>query len=209
MKIFHSFNSIREFAAKRDNILFIASLFFLSSVVLLYRYYLVPPLFEIEPDSYYHAMMGYLFQDVWNLKTFYWTSFSIWENCYYDKEWLFHFLLNMLYRWKSFFFNLDWSDFPFLFYTSPQFRYAVGLDPFFGAAKYPDRMAAIEKFRTSKEMILSPEELAKITGARFVFVSRRHAANAKKMLENGFQTSYYSIDGWLFDLAISPKKEIY
>ncbi len=515
-------NSIKAFLKRKDDLLFIISVLILSLISLLYRYYIVPSLFELESDAYYHVMMGYLFPDIWNTKTFEWTSFSIWSTSFYDKEWLFHFLLNLLYRWKSvftsldmppfhyyyfvfnlmfltsfalclrrfskeltfiwvftclfisplffyrllmvrpqilsiilflavsmlcftgeidkrkkilifvlgviyvyayshphfilippairffwdfiisrrikfslifsalggflagmvlhpqfpntfkiwwiqcvlvsnsiifglkeygigeelrapakallmdefplyfffileiclflkfkiyrrdkqhltpllcfmtlqvlmlvgfmfsqraveyavplsviaaflvwnqikevfplkpiakgllsagigiiccllfincinknlshggpgncksaffntasymknnirpgtFIFNLDWSDFPFLFYPAPEFRYAVGLDPLFGAAIHPEAMALIEKYRAFNSFILSPKELSEITGAQFVFVSKRHAKLAGKMLKSGFQTAYYSNEGWLFDLIIPNK----
>ncbi len=96
--------------------------------------------------------------------------------------------------------NVNWSDFPALFYSAPQFRYLCGLDPVFGFLKSPERMSKIEAFRTGRAM-LPREELAKLTGSTLAYVSIFDAKLAEAMSRNGYPIVYQGSDGWLFELV--------
>ena len=95
--------------------------------------------------------------------------------------------------------NPNWSDFPQLFYSAPQFRYSLGIDPMFGYHAMPEKIETLEAFRTGR-MMLSPRELRDLTQSRFAFVSSHAWMLAKDMHENGYVFIYQGDDGWLFDL---------
>jgi hypothetical protein len=98
--------------------------------------------------------------------------------------------------------NINWSDFPFLFYAAPNYRYLAGVDPMFAYFKYPEKIKNIELFRTGKKL-LSPEELFNATGSKYIFVSLYNAKLAEDMFKNGFVAIYQGNDGNLFDLQRS------
>ncbi|MCK5804900.1 MAG: hypothetical protein KAI66_18830 [Lentisphaeria bacterium] len=102
--------------------------------------------------------------------------------------------------------NVNWSDFPPLFYSAPQFRYLAGLDPMFAAAAAPERVARLEAFRRGK-LQLTPPELATLVGTRLAFVSSRGWQLARDMDRQGFRIVYQGEDGWLFDLATLPARQ--
>lgn len=95
--------------------------------------------------------------------------------------------------------NPNWSDFPMLFYSAPQFRYSMGLDPMFAHHADPDRMEKLEAFRTGQTMI-RPSELKSLVNARFAFVSIYAWELARDMCRSGYVFIYQGDDGWLFDL---------
>ena len=96
--------------------------------------------------------------------------------------------------------NLAWSDFPVLFYSAPQFRYLMGIDPFFAYHRMPERVTRLERFRTG-QLRLSPSELAELCGAQLAFISTYGASLSKQMYEDGYFILYQGPDGWLFDLT--------
>lgn len=95
--------------------------------------------------------------------------------------------------------NLCWSDFPVLFYCAPEYKYLSGMDPMFSYARNPERMAKLEKFR-SGFIDLTPQELAELTDARFVYISQYGWRLARKMSKEGYPLVYNGKDGYLFDL---------
>lgn len=99
--------------------------------------------------------------------------------------------------------NLVWGDFGMLFYSAPQFKYLMGLDPMFGYAYAPERVEKLERFRTG-QLVMTPLEVSELTGSRFAFVPRRASPLAKLLIQNGFAVVYRSDDGWLFDLRPEP-----
>lgn len=101
--------------------------------------------------------------------------------------------------------NLNWSDFPILFYASPDYRYLAGVDPMFAYSAHPNRMLALELFRTGAQA-LTPPQLYQVTKARFVFVSKRNARLAADMYKLGFVAVYQGRDGDLFDLTLSQSR---
>lgn len=102
--------------------------------------------------------------------------------------------------------NLIWSDFPFLVYSCPQYRYLSGMDPMFSYAVAPEKVKKIEQFRLRK-LKLQPRELAKLVGAKYAFV--RAPYNLGKVMEKrGFVAVYRGRDGWLFDLEKTKGSKI-
>lgn len=100
--------------------------------------------------------------------------------------------------------NVNWSDFPQLFFAAPQFRYLTGQDPMFAYNRFPERTIALEQFRTG-ERLLPPEELEKIIGTNFVFVSKYMPRLSKDMYDTGYRIAYQGIDGWVFYVAEDKK----
>ncbi len=98
--------------------------------------------------------------------------------------------------------NINWSDFPTLFYAAPGYRYLAGIDPMFAYFKAPDKVSQIELFRTGRKY-LSPEELYNAAGTRFIFVSYLNDRLAVDMFKRGFVAVYQGRDGNLFDLKLS------
>lgn len=96
--------------------------------------------------------------------------------------------------------NPCWSDFPMLFYSLPEYRFSLGMEPMFAYAAHPDAIAKLERFRTGRQM-LSPAKLAGLTGAAYAYVSQHVPLLAQDMLRHGYAAVYAGPDGWLFDLA--------
>ncbi len=96
--------------------------------------------------------------------------------------------------------NVNWSDFPVLFHTMPQYRYISGLDPVFSWKKNPEGMEKIEQFRRGL-ITMTPEELGRITGASYAY-----ARNSDLFRKNGFTVLYDGKDGALVKLPSLAKK---
>jgi hypothetical protein len=96
--------------------------------------------------------------------------------------------------------NVFWSDFPALFYSAPQYRYLMGLDPMFGYVAMPEQVEALERF-TSGERLLWPADLRRVTGARIAFVSVKGGWLARSMEQHGYTVVYRGEDGVAFDLG--------
>lgn len=56
---------------------------------------------DLSFDAFYHVTMADLFSDAALSKTFPWTQFSVWRDCFYDKELGFHFVLSVYRRWMG------------------------------------------------------------------------------------------------------------
>ena len=98
--------------------------------------------------------------------------------------------------------NINWSDFPLLFYAAPNYRYLAGVDPMFAYFKTPAKMKEIELFRTGRKF-LDPDQLYNATGTRFIFVSYYNRKLAGDMFKKGYVSVYQGEDGNLFDLKLS------
>jgi len=102
--------------------------------------------------------------------------------------------------------NPNWSDFPMLFYGSPQYRYSLGIEPMFGYNAMPEQVAKLEAFRTGRTM-LAPAELRSLTKARYAFVGMRAWKLAYDMHRSGYYFVYQNeYEGWLFDLEHGQSK---
>ncbi|MCK5845747.1 MAG: hypothetical protein KAG97_13625, partial [Victivallales bacterium] len=99
--------------------------------------------------------------------------------------------------------NLAWSDYPFLLYSCPEYRYLSGMDPMFSYAVAPKRVEELEKFRRGK-LKLSAEKLCELTGARYFFLRKMYKRYAEKIKKTGYETLYEGLDGWLFEYNPSP-----
>ena len=94
--------------------------------------------------------------------------------------------------------NLIWSDFPFLIYSTPQYRYLTGMDPMFSYALYPEKMKKLENLRLGK-IRLTPKELSEVVSAKYAFVRKPYGLGAK-LVKRGYPVLYDGRDGWLFQL---------
>ena len=95
--------------------------------------------------------------------------------------------------------NLIWSDFPFLIYSTPQFRYLSGLDPMFSYAAYPATTKKLALFQQGK-ITITPAELAELTGAHYAFIRKPYKRFAKQLKQQEYKLLYEGEDGWLFEL---------
>jgi len=95
--------------------------------------------------------------------------------------------------------NVNWSDFPALYYSAPEYRYLHGIEPMFGYAALPDRIRKLELFRTGR-MKLTPAQLREVTGSELVFVSAAGWELARDMARTGYKIVYQGRDGWVFRL---------
>lgn len=102
--------------------------------------------------------------------------------------------------------NMNWSEFPMLFYSAPEYRYLTGIEPMFGYAFSPDKMAKIELFRTGQYMP-HPKELALLVQTKYAFISRYDPWLAKNMYLSGYVIIYQGKDGWVFDLLRYEPRE--
>jgi hypothetical protein len=102
--------------------------------------------------------------------------------------------------------NPIWSDFPLLFYSAPQFKYLLGIEPMFGYAVRPKAIAKLERFRTGEKM-LDAWALRKLTGAPFAFVSSQGWQLARTMFEQNYPLLYQGEDGYLFDIRYETLKK--
>jgi hypothetical protein len=96
--------------------------------------------------------------------------------------------------------NPCWADFPMLFYSLPEYRFSLGIEPMFAYHANPQAVATLEQFRTGR-IQLAPAQLAALTGARLAFVSRHAALLARRLLTQGYNALYAGPDGWLFELG--------
>ncbi len=98
--------------------------------------------------------------------------------------------------------NLIWSDFAFLIYSTPQYRYICGQEPMFSYAMYPREMEDLELLRT-ENIQLTPQEVAKIANAKYAFIRKPYKRYAKYLIKLGFTPIYSGKDGWLFNCNTS------
>ncbi len=101
--------------------------------------------------------------------------------------------------------NVNWSDFPQLYYAMPQFRYLCGLDPTFGYFYKKDITLRLEKLYDAYA-IPEPSNMLNLVGTPLIYVSEREGALAKKFYNSGYRMIYQGIDGWLFSALGNPNK---
>ena len=99
--------------------------------------------------------------------------------------------------------NLIWSDFAFLIYSTPQYRYICGQEPMFSYALYPAKMEKLELLRTEK-IKLTPKEVAEIANTKYTFVRKPYKRYAQYLIKLGFAPIYSGKDGWLFECNGQP-----
>ncbi len=67
--------------------------------------------------------------------------------------------------------NLNWQDFPMLYYHLPEYRTLFGLEPFFCYSVYPERYLKYQRYFQDDFYELSPEELKEVTGTDIILAS--------------------------------------
>jgi len=102
--------------------------------------------------------------------------------------------------------NVNWSDFPVLLYSAPQFRYLLGIEPMFGYAAFRERLTRLERFRMGK-IRLTPKELKELVGTSLIYVSPRNWELARDMANAGYGIIYQGTDGWVFNLDLDMEEE--
>ena len=109
---------------------------------------------------------------------------------------------------QTFIANINWSEFPRLYYEHPEFRYLCALDPTFGLAGSKERMILIEQFRKRK-IFLTPEQLKTITGAEIFHVPRLEFRLADRMKHRYTLVFFSETDGYLFVMPYLAGKFIH
>ena len=94
--------------------------------------------------------------------------------------------------------NILWSDFPFLFYSLPQYKYLYGLDPMFAFYSNPQKVKKIESIIRGK-LEIQPYELAELLNSEYVFVRKPYKLE-QKLKKMHYKTIYDGEDAVLFDL---------
>ena len=93
--------------------------------------------------------------------------------------------------------NLNWSDFPQLYYAMPHMRYLCGLDPTFGYIYKEDITLKMVNFWRRK-LKIKPKVLAELIGTPLFFLGPNDYLLAKDMYESGYRMIYLGVDGRLF-----------
>ena len=103
--------------------------------------------------------------------------------------------------------NLDWSDFPVLFYTAPEFRYQWGMDPVFSLAVQPERTRLLNATRSYTVLPPSVSLVKRTFGCRYAVILFPRAQHAMYLSRNGWRYLYEikspdgkRTEGWIFDL---------
>jgi hypothetical protein len=96
---------------------------------------------------------------------------------------------------------LNWGDFPRLFYTAPELKYSMALDPMFSYYVYPKRTNIVEQFRLGYNQRLTPAELADALGTNLVYAPKFYQNAVMYLLEKGAQVVYYDKEGCLLKLT--------
>ena len=104
--------------------------------------------------------------------------------------------------------NLNWSDFPELYHTMPQFRYLCGLESIFGYFYKKDITLQLEKINSAFE-IPKPAEMMNLAGTPLIYISERDSNLVKELYNSGHRMIYQSVDEWLFRTFGGVKKMIW
>ena len=103
--------------------------------------------------------------------------------------------------------NLDWSDFPMLFYAAPEYRYQWGMDPVFSLSAQPERTKLLNSTRFNNRLPPSASLMKRTFGCRYAVILYPRVQHAVFLNRNGWRNKYEipSLDGkrtegWVFDL---------
>ena len=102
--------------------------------------------------------------------------------------------------------NLDWSDFPILFYSNPDQHYLWGMDPIFAYAVKPAETRLLSASRVIGRRPPHYGEIGKTFGARYgviLYPRIPHAAHLAQYgwkLKQEFVSESGHVEGWLFAL---------
>ncbi len=97
--------------------------------------------------------------------------------------------------------NMNWGDFPMIFYSTHDYRYTWGMDPMFSYAYDSKKAVALDALCKQKTL---PESwrLRSVTGADYAIVLM--PAMAKGLMIAGWKIAYEGSDGWIFSLNAQP-----
>lgn len=103
--------------------------------------------------------------------------------------------------------NLDWSDFPLLFYAAPEYRYQWGMDPVFSLAASPERARLMNATRSFGRLPPSASLMKRTFGSRFALILSPRSQHAAYLSRNGWKYRYEikspdgkRTEGWIFEL---------
>lgn len=96
--------------------------------------------------------------------------------------------------------NIIWSDFPYLYFTAPEYEYTWALDPMFGYAFDSAKVSAIGSIAADGKR-RSPSELHTLTGADYAVVLFENNYCGRFLTLCGWRPLYQGKDGWIFKLT--------
>lgn len=104
--------------------------------------------------------------------------------------------------------NLDWSDFPILFYSNPEFRWQWGMDPVFSYLKDPKKTLLLTSAYPDPRYggLPDPREIAEATGALYGVLAWPRVQQARFLFESGWKLEAAWVnekgkeEGWVFRL---------
>ncbi len=80
--------------------------------------------------------------------------------------------------------NLNWQDFPALYYHLPEYRTLFGLEPFFSYCVYPERYLIYQAYFYKPRLMLPAEVLKRVLGTDIVLATDRHMIIKLKMMKD-------------------------
>ncbi len=97
--------------------------------------------------------------------------------------------------------NLDWSDFPGIYFCAPEYTYTWALDPMFSHAFDPGKTGLLGDASSAKRVI-RPSEMRSVMNANFAVLigERRDAIGFFLVRRCGWRLLYRDKDGWIFYL---------
>jgi len=104
---------------------------------------------------------------------------------------------------------LNWGDFPRLFYTAPELRYSMALDPMFSYYAYPKRTNIIEQFRLGYNQNLTTGELADAFGTNLLYAPKFYQPAVMYLLDKGALLIYYDSEGCLLELPNAHENKLH
>lgn len=104
--------------------------------------------------------------------------------------------------------NLDWSDFPILFYSNPDIRWQWGMDPVFAYLKEPEKTRLLTRVYPDPRYggVPEPQEVAAATGATYGVLAWPRSQQARYLFESGWKLEAAWVnekgkeEGWIFRL---------
>ena len=101
--------------------------------------------------------------------------------------------------------NLNWSDFPRLYYVMPRRRFTWGLDPAF--TWYCNKKIPYIIHDLQAGVICSRRDLAEAFQAKYLFISTKDYRMGRFFVKEGFPVLYEGWDGLIFDIETKePEK---
>lgn len=105
--------------------------------------------------------------------------------------------------------NLDWSDFPTVFYADPKRYYLWGMDPMFSYMKDPHKTLAFEKLRPGYgRKAVHQSFLSLNTGTQYAYLLAPRLQQMEVLTRDGWPVVYAGEDGCIFKTGDYTKNRV-